>query len=501
MRAFSRIGLVLVLAALSSPLLLAEHLQGDCPLTRAGTTVSTAAFDGSPHGIARSGNSVFTLRGQTLTTYTVNALGELQVARQDVLATMRARDSKGGVAFSGDTLFLSGEGGLEIWNLAPARAGTGVPTLHSRTPGLHFNQLAVSGNTLAGLFPLGDMPCYPMTAGSLQCATRIELFNVATLATPTRAGSIVSSDSTVHRGFNDIAFVRGFLVAASEGSGVHTYSISNPAAPVLLSSMSGPASWLDASGGTSLVAGDDLTLHYLTVSSTGVLGRDAIFTIPQYLSIERGLPLAFHRQAWIDETNRRIITLINERDPLTLEPARTVAFDVFDLGERPEGAVERLYENVSVLTDDEVKYDPVVVGPYVYVTGTQTGVQAWGACGEMAGQIEFDSIYQLGCGGAELHGWVTGSQKITGVELFLGSSSLGPATFAPVLRTDISSRTPVLTWRIPVNLDETPRGERLIRAVGTDVAGNRRQFSSVPVFFPGPGSNCSARRRAISGRR
>ena len=49
-----------------------------------------------------------------------------------------------------------------------------------------------------------------------------------------------------------------------------------------------------------------------------------------------------------------------------------------------------------------------------------------------------------------------------------------------------------------MNLDQTPKGTHLIRAVGTDVNGNRRQFASVPVNFPGPGSNCVVRRRVAS---
>ena len=39
--------------------------------------------------------------------------------------------------------------------------------------------------------------------------------------------------------------------------------------------------------------------------------------------------------------------------------------------------------------------------------------------------------------------------------------------------------------------------EHLIRAVGTDANGNRRQFSSQRVLFPGPGSNCVTRKKAV----
>jgi hypothetical protein len=50
-------------------------------------------------------------------------------------------------------------------------------------------------------------------------------------------------------------------------------------------------------------------------------------------------------------------------------------------------------------------------------------------------------------------------------------------------------------WRVSVNLDATAAGTKLLRAIGTDINGNRRQFAAVPVSFPGPPSNCTTRRR------
>jgi hypothetical protein len=83
------------------------------------------------------------------------------------------------------------------------------------------------------------------------------------------------------------------------------------------------------------------------------------------------------------------------------------------------------------------------------------------------------------------------------VELFLDNGALGAATLDGRNRPDISSKTPVQTWRIAINLDATPRGEHTLRAIGTDILGNRRQFSSQRIFFPGPGQNCTVRRRSI----
>jgi hypothetical protein len=188
--------------------------------------------------------------------------------------------------------------------------------------------------------------------------------------------------------------------------------------------------------------------------------------------------------------------MVDEMNPLTLQPARTIAFDVFDFDTpQYEGTDSRLYEVVSPTATDEVKWNPMSVGPYVYTVGELSGLQTYGACDQMTGAIEMDTVGQLSCGGAEIHGWVTGTQRIANVELFLDAGSLGSASFSSVPRTDISSRTPVLTWRINVNLDQTTSGNHLMRAVGTDSLGNRRQFSSQSLFFPGPGQNCTQRRR------
>jgi hypothetical protein len=118
----------------------------------------------------------------------------------------------------------------------------------------------------------------------------------------------------------------------------------------------------------------------------------------------------------------------------------------------------------------------------------------------MTGHIDWNTLQAMLCGGAEIHGWVTGTQKISNVELFLDGTSLGFANPGGPVRTDVDSRTPAVPWRISVNLDATVKGDHVLRAVGTDSLGNRRQFSSQRVYFPGPGSNCVPRRgRAIRG--
>jgi hypothetical protein len=132
------------------------------------------------------------------------------------------------------------------------------------------------------------------------------------------------------------------------------------------------------------------------------------------------------------------------------------------------------------------------------VIGEESGIQSYGSCGVAAGRIELESPFHLTCGGAQLHGWVTGQQKIVNVEIFLNNTVLGAATLGGPLRYDVSSPTPVTQWRLNVNLDGTARGEYQLRAIATDALGVRKQFAMKRLFFQGPGSNCTnPRRRSV----
>ncbi len=494
MRVFSRFALVVILAVAVVPSLYADHLTGDCPLTIVGQSAPPAtSFALSPHGVWRFGSQVFVLRGQTLSTYTVTDLGDLQLAREDFVGSMASRESNGGTAFRPDgILFLSSEAGLETYDLRNVRSGGNAPILIGRMPGVHYRRLAVNGNRLAGLFPSTDLPCYP--DATIYCSNQIDLYNITNVTTPIRVGSI-SSLSSFLLGYNDIAFNYGFLVATAEG-GTIIYDISNPALPIFVTSTGTPGKFLVSDGAGFLGIGNDGAIEMNQVSTIGQLTAFITYTLPA-LTVEHSNPIAFHWQAWIDNQTFRLITLVEERDPQKIyTPARSIAFDVFDFSApQYEGSDPRLYEAVSPIDDDEVKWNPVVVGPLVYVVGESSGLETYGACGQMTGHIDWDGTYALNCGGAELRGWVTGDQKIANVELFMDSGSLGAATINTVVRPDVSSRTPVSSWRIGVNLDQTPRGEHTLRAVGTDAFGNRRQFASVRIFFNGPGNNCINRRR------
>ncbi|GAC1395061.1 MAG: hypothetical protein NVSMB68_11950 [Thermoanaerobaculia bacterium] len=494
MRVLSRFALVVIVAlGFSSPRLHADHLQADCPLTLVGNNPAASDFSLSPHGVFRSGSQVFVLRGQTLSTYNVTDTGDMQIAREDFIGSMGARESTGGVAFSNGYLYVSSEAGLEVFDLRNVRAGGTAPALVSRTPGVHYRRLAVNGTMLAGLYPSTDLPCYP-TSSSF-CFNTIDLFDVTNRNAPQMVGQISSATARSFLGFNDIAFNQGFLYATGEG-GTVGFNISDPASPLGLGQTGVPGKFLASNGSNLLAVGNDREIAIYNVGLSGAISRFQIYTLP-FETIDRANPLAFHPQAFIDEANGRIVTLVDEINPQTLKPARTIAIDVFDFTvPLYEGSDERIYENVSYTTPDEVKYNPVAVGPFVYVVGSMSGLQTYGACGQVAGRIEFDGTQSLNCGGAEIRGWVTGDQKIANVELFLDNGSLGTSSVNGVPRTDVSSRTPVYTFRVSVNLDATARGEHVLRAVGTDSAGNRRQFASQRVFFNGPGANCSNRRRS-----
>ncbi|MBV8547008.1 MAG: hypothetical protein JO093_10055 [Acidobacteria bacterium] len=500
MRVFSRLALVvLAVAVLSASTALADQYQATCPLTLVATNAGPTAFYQSPHGVFRFGSQVFALRGQTLTTYTVTELGDMQIAREDFIGALAARETKGGVAFNAGFLYVSSEAGLEIYDLRSVRAGGTAPILVSRTPGLRYHRLAVSGNLLAALYPATDLPCsaiYP--AGGSSCFNQIDIYNIANPLTPVRVGTLSTFLSPLG-GYNDIAFNFGILIAAANGNTV-AWNLSNPASPTMLPGTGVPGTFLVSNGSTLLGVGNDTSIITYTITPTdgNTVFHPLTYHSTANLQVERANPIIFHPQAVFDESNGRLITMIDELDYQTLQPARTIAFDVFDYATAMlEGRDPRQYEQVSYTQGDEVKWNPLSVGSLVYVVGEMTGTQTYGACGLMTGKIEFDTIAGTVCGGAEIHGWVTGTLKITNVELLLDGGSLGSASLSGPPRNDIPSTTPVSTWRVSANLDAITRGEHVLRAIGTDAAGNRRQFSSQRIFFPGPGSNCVARRRAV----
>jgi hypothetical protein len=497
MRVWSRIALVVV-----SLFSTAALLGADCPLSLAGSTAPATSFELSPHGVFRSNGLVYALRGQVLTTYVVNDVGNLQIAREDFIGSLAGRNTEGGVAFANGHLFISSEAGLEIFDLRNVRAGGSAPVLVHRAPGFNYHRLAVSGNRLAGLMPTVDLPCYPNPTNAGACRNSVEIVDITTLTNPILIGAINSFPINRYRGLNDIAFIGGTLVAVTEES-LLAFNITNAFSPTEIARVDRPGRWLVSNGTNFLAVGND-TYYDIYTTRPGTFPffeRTRLLTIPFYLTIDRANAIRFSRGAFYDEANARFVTMIDEVNPMTLEAARTIAFDVYDFRvPHYEGAVERVYEDVTLTTDDEVKHNPLSAGNNVYVIGERTGLQTWGSCGIASGRIELDSPQHLTCNGAEIRGWVTGPQKIVNVELFLNNTALGAATLGGPRRYDVSSPTPVTMWRVGVNLDATAAGEYTLRAIATDALGVRRQFAARQIFFTGPGSNCTVPRRRAVGR-
>ncbi len=491
MRSLSRVSILILVLAGLVPMARADHYVADCPLSYVGSTTPTTSFSISPHGAFRNGSVIYLLRGQTLTTLNMTDSGEVDVAREDFMTSLAAQEKDGGVAYSNGYLFISSGEGLEIYDLRNVHGGAGgtAPVRISRTTGMHYRRLAVSGNVLVGVYPARDLPC---NVYSPSCGNSIDIWSITNLSAPTLVYRISSDSDSAYLGFEDVAFANGYLYATGQG-GTFAFDVSNPAAPVRVRVYPQTGHYLETNGTGLLAIGQEKQIGVMSVGPGPDLALYKIFTPPTIFN--RANDLVFHPQAWID--NDRLVTMIDEKDPQTGQPARTIAFDAFDFSiPQFDGSDDRVYENVSMTFPDEVKYDPVMVGPFVYVTGEVSGGQVWGACGQMSGRLELDRVTALPCGGAALHGWVTGQHRVTQVELFLDKSSLGFATLGGE-RNDISSRTLVRSWRISVNLDEVSQGQHVIRVVATDVDGNRRQIASQTLYFPGPGDNCTARRRGL----
>ncbi len=492
MRVFSRIALALLAVAILAMPVLAQPQQANCPLTLVATNPPASAFAQSPHGVFKFGSQVFVLRGQTLTTYTTTDLGDMQIAREDFISNLAGRNAIGATAFSSNGyLYVASEGGLEVFDLRNVRAGGSAPSALTRISGVNYRRLAVNGagTTLVGLYPATDMPCAPSTV----CPTSIDVFNIANPGATFRTNTITSTSSIVG-GFNDVAFNNGYLIVAGTAATIAYDLTTNPFRTVGLTIT--PGTFLTSNGTNFLAIGNDTAIVTFGVANPFTNFNPLTYHSLATLQVGRANRIMYHQQAFIDDTTNRLITIVDEQDPSRLQPARSIAFDVFDYTvPMIEGRDPRVYESVSYLQGDEVKFNPVAVGPLVYVVGETTGLQTYGACGQMAGKIENDNVTSLPCGGAEIHGWVTGAQKINNVELFLDNGSLGFATVGGPLRLDVPSTTPVLTWRIGTLLDTTARGQHVLRAVGTDANNNRRQFASQQIFFQGPGQNCFNRRR------
>lgn len=482
---------LLALLVVAAPAAFASHYTADCPVTLVGATAPTSEMFNSPHGVFKNGSVIYMLRGETLTTLNVSDVGEVDIARQDRIASLAGREKEGGVTYGDGILYVSSEHGLEVFDLRNVHGGANgePPSRISHTITPHYNRLTVNGNVLAALYSGLDLPCTPgHTPG---CTNYIDLYSIADLAAPLHIARINSGALSSFVAFNDIAFVNGFLFSTGFG-GTHVFNVSDAAAPTIARIYPTRGNFLVTNGSNLLGIGQETLIGVFFVGPGTNLSQHAVYTLPSIM--DHSNPLMFHPEAAFDDNNH-LITMIDEKNPMTGKSARTVAFDVFDMTiPLWNGYDDRLYENVSLTDTDEVKWDPLAVGPFIYVNGEVSGAQTYGACGQMAGELELGLLGSLPCGGAEIHGWVTGAHKITDVEVYLDNSSLGHAALGRE-RADVSSKTPVTGWSVVVNLDQVTRGEHLFRVVATDVMGNTRQIHSKQIFFNGPGQNCTTRKR------
>lgn len=486
---FRNVVVGLLASALVGAPLSASHFTADCPLSLIGQTAPASAFSPSPHATFRNGNSIYLLRGETLTTLNMNDVGEVQIGRQDRIAQLHGLETGGAVTYQNGYLYVtSAQAGLEIFDLRNTHGGDlgAAPVFVSRTMTPHYTRATVSGNLLATLFPANEMPC---VFGQNGCFNYIDIYNVSDPTSPTLLSRINANN--FFGGFNDIAFANGFLYATGT-NGTFAFNLGDPTLPSTAQIYGYHGDFLATNGFNLLAIGQETQIGVFTIGPGSRLNFRNVYTLPSI--VDRSNDLIFHPEVAFDDSNH-LITMIDERDPMTRMSARTIAFDVFDMSvPQYEGYDDRIYENVSFVTPDEVKYDPVAVGPFVYVNGEISGAQTYGACGLMAGTLEFNGFTALPCGGAELHGYVTGSNKIESVTVFLDNSTLGNARLTRA-RTDIVSSQPVTGFAVNVNLDQVARGDHQIRVVATDVAGNTRQIYSNSFFFQGPGANCTSRRR------
>src|SRR5215212_3884338 len=301
-----------------APILAADHFRAEGPLSLVDSTPPVAGFDTSPPGVFRNGSLLHVLRGNILTTYNITDLGDLQIAREDFLASLAARETNAGVAFgAGGYLFISSEAGLEIFDLRNVRggAGGGAPLLVTRRAGLHYRRLAINGTKLAGLYPLYDLPCYPYPDLTKTCPTQVDLFNITNISNPTLVGSIPAF-APAQIGFNDISFNFGFLLILGE-AGLHVYNVSNPASPQFLATDSTiTGKWFITNNTDFVGVGtDDIIKIYRFNPLFALFNIARLLTIPSYLTIDRSNPIRFHPQAFHDEANARLITLIEEVNP------------------------------------------------------------------------------------------------------------------------------------------------------------------------------------------
>ena len=155
---------------------------------------------------------MYVVHGGTLTTFNVTDVGEIRLSRPEDPLPLMGRENDGGITYSNGRLYVSTERGLEVYDLTGAVNGGVGPVFVTRIPGLHYRRLTASGDLLAGLFPMNDIPCSPMVQGN--CRNAIDIIFIGDPANPFRVGQVTSINNFF--AFEDIAFANGFLYATGD---------------------------------------------------------------------------------------------------------------------------------------------------------------------------------------------------------------------------------------------------------------------------------------------
>ncbi|TSA30133.1 MAG: T9SS C-terminal target domain-containing protein [Ignavibacteriales bacterium] len=208
------------------------------------TLLSTLALSGEARGVAVKGNYAYVV-GRDAGVHVVDVSNAASPVLLKTMQTSRSR----GIAINGNYAYVATrDSGLVVWNVAdPAN-----PIRVAAVKGIDVENVAVAGNVVGTSFYSSirfydvTSPENPIAKGSTPTFTignegfsiagnyayipdgdSLKIFNINNLNTPTLVSKIKTG------GYGYVATVAGnYCYVASEGTGVRTINISNPAVPV-----------------------------------------------------------------------------------------------------------------------------------------------------------------------------------------------------------------------------------------------------------------------------
>ena len=200
MRVLSRLALVvLAVAVLSAPTAVADQFQADVPVDAGRRPTPDRPRSTSRRtASSASASQVFVLRGQTLTTYTVTDLGDMQIAREDFIGALAARETNGGVAFNNGFLYVCSEAGLEIFDLRNVRAGGTAPSSSRARRACTTTGWPSAATRWPALYPATDLPC-SANQPRRPASTRSTSTTSPTRSSPVRVSSLSTFAQSARR--------------------------------------------------------------------------------------------------------------------------------------------------------------------------------------------------------------------------------------------------------------------------------------------------------------